>query len=243
MFSSIDGYLDEDEVLEASINPSLFDSRNLRWHLIALVLLAANAAILYTPQLRNTLPDMIGEQELLFGFSIPLLIMAIVEIRRRFIRYHFTDRKLVRERGILNKHFLEIQYDHITETRLQKPVYERIFGVGDIYVNTAGQDTIELLMHGIRDPEKYKVKISSKSSVAHMPHTAPASGPDTISSKELDAELTRIQQRRDDLEQAFATNQISQHEYNRQWYLLEGEERVVQHLFNRVTDDTQQAEN
>lgn len=236
MWSKAEKHLEPEEVVEAVIHPSARDIAYLKWHLLALALAVGNAAVLFGwVQVGSLLPAWLERQELWYGFIIPILLVAITEIRRRIRWYHFTDRKVMKETGIFNKHFVTIHYTKITETQLQQPFYKSILGVGDVLLSTAGQDGIEITVSGIRNPEDFKVMIGSKSVVANMPHDAPAPKTEnTISPSSLEAELHRIQQRRNDLEHSYSNRQIGKYEYERQWYMLEGEERLVQHFLERI---------
>lgn len=243
MFSQIDDYLNEDEVLEVSISPSPLDTRYLKWHVVAVAVFVVHAwlVVVQPENVMASLPDGVGQTELLAGFAVPVLLFATTEVRRKLWRYHITDQRIVKEVGLLNRRFLEVNFRKVTETRLREPFHKQVFGIGDLMVSTAGTDAIELKMHGVPDPKHYKVKIGSKSSVAHMPHDVP-SDHQAVSAEALEAELDRIQQRREDLERSWADQAIAHAEYERRWYLLEGEERLVQHLLNRIGEDVEDEE-
>lgn len=239
MLSAIDDHLEDGEVIEASIHPSPLDISHLRWYLLTVILTAGiGVAYLYPSQVLSVLPDVNSRQELLYGLVFPVLLLASAEIHRRSMNYHLTDRKLVQETGVFNKRFLSMYYSNIAETRLQQPFYKRVFNLGDIFLDTAGQDSVEMELRGVPDPEEYKVMISSKTSVAHMPHESHVSAQNAgISANELDAELQRIQKYRGELEHSIDNGDISRQAYYREWYKLEGQENIIQHFLNRLGND------
>lgn len=236
MWSKAEKHMEDDEVVEAVLHPSRLDMTYLKWYLLGCGLALVTGFFLFAdPQLKEVLPSWVGQQELWMTFLVPAFLVGVTEVRRLVTWYHFTDRKIMKETGLLNKGFVTVHYTNVTETMLQQPVYKSMFNIGDVQISTAGQDGAEITLVGIKDPEQYKVMIGSKSSVAHLPHQAPASaGNNTLSVSNLEAEMNRIQRQRNDLEQAFSNQQIGKYEYNRRWYMLEGEERIVQYFLDRV---------
>jgi len=239
MLSVVDQHLEQGEVVESSIRPSLFDWRYLKAHVVGIVLIAAGSiGVVLSQQSPELLPDPV-QPTWLFGIAaVGLIISVMKEIRRQFHFYHFTDRKVIEERGVFSKRFITVHYGKITETRLQQRFYERIANIGDIQINTAGTDSVEMVLEGLRNPEHYKVLVSSKSSVASMPHDGPKTPvKDMIPERILEEELGKIQRERNRLEQQYGDGTISEWEYEREWYVLEGRERQIQQLLDRINPD------
>ncbi len=161
MFSSVDELLEQGETLEESIHPSRFDTRFFRLYvgvLFLTVLLAASVVFEYT---NNMLP--FSQNYLLAGFLVPFLLVLYTEVKREFIMYHFTDRKIVTEKGILNKTIVTVHYSDVTHTQLNQKIQERIFDVSDLEVDTAGEHQTELWLNGLKDPQHYKKMIGKRS--------------------------------------------------------------------------------
>lgn len=236
MLSRIDSYLQEDEILEVTLTPSLLDVRHMVWYVLALGLGGANLWLYLQPSgVLALIPVEIARNQLIYGFLIPLAILVFAEVKREIQRYHITDRRIIRELGLFNRSFVDIGYEKITDTKLRQPFYMQILDVGDILVNTAGKDEIAVVLKGIRKPKHYVGQIDSKTTQAHRPRAI--EGGESVSSEELQAELNRIQRRREDLEQSYSRRAIDQAEYERRWYILEGEERVVYHLLDRIGEE------
>jgi len=83
----------------------------------------------------------------LLGF-LGLVAVLSAEVRRRTIRYTITDNRIIRRDGLLRRRTMEIPFTQIERVELEQGVLQRIFGVGDIILDT-GEDTItfESLRH------------------------------------------------------------------------------------------------
>ncbi len=161
MFSSVDELLERGEELEESVHPSRFDTRFFRLYLVSFlltVLVAAGVAFEYS---RGLLP--FSQNYLLAGLLIPLLLVVYTEFKRQFVMYHFTDRKVITEKGILNKTIVSIYYSDVTHTQLNQKIQERIFDVSDLEVDTAGEHNTELWLNGLKNPQHYKKMIGKRS--------------------------------------------------------------------------------
>jgi membrane protein YdbS with pleckstrin-like domain len=83
----------------------------------------------------------------LFGYLALLLVY-----RRMSIRYRLTTQRLLRDTGILTRtgdHLLVINIDDVT---VHQSVFDRMFGLGTIKLNTKDTTTPILLMQGIENP-------------------------------------------------------------------------------------------
>ena len=161
MFSSVEEILNEGEELEETLNPSLFDTRYFAKYLISLfgILLVSMATVYVTTNF--TLP--FNGLYLSALVIVPILYGAYTEIGRRFKMYHFTDQKVILEQGILDKNWKSIYYTDITHVEMIQNFEERIFGVSDLYIDTAGEAGTELTLNGIDRPHKYQKKLMSSS--------------------------------------------------------------------------------
>lgn len=161
MFSSADELLERGEELEESIHPSRFDTRFFRLYLVSVLLtllVAAGVAFEYS---RGLLP--FSQNYLLAGLALPFLLVVYTEIKRQFVMYHFTDRKVITEKGILNKTIVSVYYSDVTHTQLNQKIQERIFDVSDLEVDTAGEHQTELWLNGLKNPHHYKKLIGQRS--------------------------------------------------------------------------------
>ena len=66
-------------------------------------------------------------------------------LRWRFATYHLTDRRIVMEGGILSRTAETIPLDRIQNTVIHRPFGDRLIGAGDIEIEFAGRDGVEVL--------------------------------------------------------------------------------------------------
>jgi len=90
------------------------------------------------------------------------ILLVIPEINVKKASYFFTNYKIVIEEGIINKTWTHIAYNMITDVRVKKDIFERILGIGDIVVNTAGSTAYEGSITDINDPEAVERFLLSK---------------------------------------------------------------------------------
>ncbi len=79
------------------------------------------------------------------GFALPVGLLAIsaaiVVVVELFIittELHLSHSNVVYRVGILSKDVRTIHYAKITDVRLTQSIVQRIFSIGDLYINTAG---------------------------------------------------------------------------------------------------------
>ena len=75
-------------------------------------------------------------------------------LRWRFATYHLTDRRIIMEGGILSRTAETIPLDRIQNTVIHRPFGDRLIGAGDIEIESAGRDGVEVL-HRIPKAEAF----------------------------------------------------------------------------------------
>lgn len=158
MFSSVEELLADDEELIESVKPAKTDSRYFKGYFLAAVLFVVLSVLVYG------LNVFIGLNPIIAALVViaPLLIAVKTEVERRFVMYHFTDRKIVVERGIFSKNFYSVNYDKITHVETIESFQERLFNVSDIHLHTAGEDEQEIVLNGVKDASRYRVMIDER---------------------------------------------------------------------------------
>lgn len=92
-------------------------------------------------------------------FLLGVLIIIWKELERRATTYMITDKRVMKEVGILGKHTGSTIYKKITDVRGSQSAIQRMLGIGNIYVNTAGGEGPELVMRGIGNMPAIKKEI------------------------------------------------------------------------------------
>lgn len=237
MLSQIQDFIDNNEKLIETTNPSLFDTNYSKSFIsgTALILLLITLLVGKAFGFAGSIPYQI----ILAAFIVPGYLISSVITRRMFVMYHFTDRKIIEEDGILNKEYKSINYDDIDNVKLEEEIEERIFDVGDVYVDTAGRDKTEIILEGLRDPERYQSEITERANNSEQEdsqnnqtqgfETQFDSEQNEVDQDVLENEKERVNQRISELNRKMNSQRLSQSEAN-QWYKLKGQKELLNRL-------------
>jgi membrane protein YdbS with pleckstrin-like domain len=254
LFSKVDELLEPGEEVQKSVNPSRLDSKYIKTFLTSVALfIGVTAVLIGNTVFQLGMPNLL----ILAGYVVPAFVYLQGDIERKFTMYHFTDKEIIEEDGMMNKDFSNIPYDRVQDVVLDEQIEERIFDVGDIHIRTAGTDNSETILNGLKNPEKYKREISSRTSQSST--GGGGTNPDDFGSdsgsqgnpsagtrggdsggKGLDSgliedELGRVENQIQQLNQKSNRQGLSQSERER-WYKLEGQKELLQRFDNQVGD-------
>ena len=73
-----------------------------------------------------------------------------------WVKLVITNKRSIRHEGIVKRHTTEVLHNHVRSVDIQQTFLERIFGIGTIGIDSAGQDGIEITIIDI--PRPYQVK-------------------------------------------------------------------------------------
>jgi uncharacterized membrane protein YdbT with pleckstrin-like domain len=132
------------------------------WSVLAGHVLGAIVVIVVAIVLNAKLPAAIGSLSITTVKTVVLLVVVIAAVlwagfrilRWRFATYHLTDRRIVMEGGILSRTAETIPLDRIQNTVIHRPFGDRLIGAGDIEIESAGRDGVEVL-HRIPKAEAF----------------------------------------------------------------------------------------
>jgi len=107
---------------------------------------------------------------------IAAALLFILPIRRHFIRQQvkltISGDKLRYEAGFLSKSTRIIQLPKVQDVRVNQTVAQRIFGVGDLAIETAGESSRLVVQH-LNNPQKLAEELieasSGHASAGHSP--------------------------------------------------------------------------
>jgi uncharacterized membrane protein YdbT with pleckstrin-like domain len=85
---------------------------------------------------------------------LALLAEVSTYLRWRFTRYLITTQELYYRTGIISESVVQIRLENIQNTRYSRSILERLFGYGDISIETSGTDGTELVMWNIPNPQQ-----------------------------------------------------------------------------------------
>jgi len=70
-----------------------------------------------------------------------------------------TNKRSIARYGLLSKATSEVLHDNIRNIQITQTFVERICGVGEIGISSAGQDGLEIDMKNLRNPDKIREMI------------------------------------------------------------------------------------
>jgi uncharacterized membrane protein YdbT with pleckstrin-like domain len=85
---------------------------------------------------------------------LSLAAIGIQTLQWRMATYTLTNHRIIVARGVVSRVTESIALDRIQDTRVRRSLGQRIIGCGDIEIETAGRDGIELL-HRIPNPDAF----------------------------------------------------------------------------------------
>lgn len=93
----------------------------------------------------------IGGLIILAGASLYLLVWWI---QSRFTELIVTDHRTTLRTGLISRSTTEIGHEDVRNLQVDQSIPDRLLGVGTLSISSAGQDTMEIVVHGIPEPEK-----------------------------------------------------------------------------------------
>lgn len=159
MISSIDDLLLDDEEVRETVTPSRLDFKYFKRYTLAILISIILAALTLGA---NSLIDL----DLFLAVSVillPILLALESEVERKCAMYHFTNKRVVVERGIFNRRSYSIYYDNVTHLETKQAIHERIFDVSDLHLHAAGEQNEEIVLNGVKGAEKYRKMINKRS--------------------------------------------------------------------------------
>ena len=132
------------------------------WSVLAGHVLGAIVVIVVAIVLDVKLPTKVGSTSISTVKNIIALVLIVASVlwaglrilRWRFATYHLTDRRIIMEGGILSRTAETIPLDRIQNTVIHRPLGDRLIGAGDIEIESAGRDGVEVL-HRIPKAEAF----------------------------------------------------------------------------------------
>ncbi len=132
------------------------------WSVLAGHILGAIVVIVVAIVLDVKLPTKVGSTSISTVKNVIALVLIVASVlwaglrilRWRFATYHLTDRRIIMEGGILSRTAETIPLDRIQNTVIHRPFGDRLIGAGDIEIESAGRDGVEVL-HRIPKAEAF----------------------------------------------------------------------------------------
>ncbi len=120
------------EEILLELNPAMFRSNPLGFTLCVLLIAAAGAG---------------------------LIILGIWWLTTKAATLTITNKRTIRRTGLLSKQTTEVLHRDVRNIQVAQSMFQRIFGVGDLGISSAGQAGIEIEFAGARDPDGVRALI------------------------------------------------------------------------------------
>ena len=132
------------------------------WKALLVALFAIIGSLVLMPYVSAPLEKMgiTGWLVPLLGFLLALFPLGRAVLHRMTWKYIVkSDGHVAVRKGIISKETDEIRVQDIRLLGVDQTIMQRIFGLGDVEVATAGHSEVEIHMRGIRNPEEVKEEI------------------------------------------------------------------------------------
>ena len=94
-----------------------------------------------------------------FWTVLPLFVMYWHYLKTKNTKFEITSQRLIVKEGVFNKTTEQIELYRVKDIHLEEPLLMRIFGLGNIRLNTSDKDLERELMPAMSNPEELKDKI------------------------------------------------------------------------------------
>lgn len=146
----------EDQILQ--LHPSMLRSHPFRFLGLCLLVLAGIAALFFGLVGGVALPGNAPPLVLLVSGAILAGVAGIYLVswwlEAKYTTLTVTNRRTELRRGLISRNTSEVRHEDVRNLQVHQTTVERLLGVGDIAISSAGQDDLEIHVHGITNPEK-----------------------------------------------------------------------------------------
>jgi membrane protein YdbS with pleckstrin-like domain len=146
----------EDTILE--VHPAMFRKHPGRWIVLAIVLALGVIGMIFGAMGKTILPWKAPPALLLWTSAAITGVAAVYAllwwVQTRFTTLKITNRRTTLRRGLLARDTSEVRHRDVRNLQVNQTTLERLLGVGDIAISSAGQDDLEINVKGVPDPQK-----------------------------------------------------------------------------------------
>jgi len=97
--------------------------------------------------------------------GVAIIIVALISIALRILRWRYTayaatNRRIICQKGIIGKSYVDCPLQKVQTVYVQIPVLGRIFGFGTVRFATAGAAWIEIHWENVKEPRRVQRMLS-----------------------------------------------------------------------------------
>ncbi|HEX6985316.1 MAG TPA: PH domain-containing protein [Planctomycetaceae bacterium] len=146
----------EDTILE--VHPSVARKHPLQFVGIWLVILVGLAAVVLGAVGEAAVPGAAPPTVLVVSGLVLAGLAGIyyagLWLRARFTTLTVTNRRTVLRRGLIARETSEVRHRDVRNLQVNQTALERLLGVGDLAISSAGQDDLEIAVEGVPNPNR-----------------------------------------------------------------------------------------
>ncbi|MDY7107476.1 MAG: PH domain-containing protein [Planctomycetota bacterium] len=139
------------------VRPAMFRAHPFRFLLVVLLALGGFVLCITASMHEKTgVPGWLAWPGLVIGLAGVIWWVGWWLATHLWIRLSISNKRTIRYAGIIRRHSTEVLHDHVRSVDIQQGFLQRLFNVGYVGIDSAGQDDIEIEIKDIPGP--YKVK-------------------------------------------------------------------------------------
>lgn len=146
----------ENSILE--VHPVLLRKHPFRFTGVILVIVAGLAAVVAGAIGGAVLPGNAPPLLLMISGGILAALAAlywlVAWIETRLTELSITNRRSILRKGLFSRETSEVRHCDVRNLQVNQSTFERLLGVGDLAISSAGQDDLEIDVQGIADPAR-----------------------------------------------------------------------------------------
>ncbi len=93
---------------------------------------------------------------LIAAFGIGLVMLLIWYIQTLGTTLIITEERTTLRRGVFSKYTNEVTHENVRNVQVAQTFLQRIMGVGNVGISSAGQSGVEIYVRGIPDPDRVR---------------------------------------------------------------------------------------
>lgn len=137
------------------VRPAMFRAHPLRYTLIVLGFLGGAVLSIAAPVSESVPAWLVWPGLIIIAITGAFFLYWWI-MTHWWMKLVVTNKRSIRTAGIIQRHTTEVLHDHVRSVDINQTFIQRIFKVGRLGIDSAGQDEIEIIINDIPDP--YEVK-------------------------------------------------------------------------------------
>lgn len=140
------------------LNPSMLRRHPFQFTGTVVLLLAALVGVIYG----LIQPEwwVVGVAGAVALFAAGVLLVWWIQVKSTTLT--ITSERTILRKGILSRNTTEVRHEDVRNLQVNQTFIERMLGVGDLAISSAGQDELEIEVKGVRDPERIAASIRER---------------------------------------------------------------------------------